>query len=219
MNFPNAIPQAAELSQYLNKEVKVELDIEQGGVQYLFFDGRTGRYLLGAEEEDVTGQTIIVDTASMLHGWVIWYNRKPEKVFKSVFENEPPRPNDINGNAPNRARAFKAVLGSDNDVSISFETSSMGGRKGVDMLLNQIRARSLSGEKDTLYPVVQLSSSSYFSSKRGSTIHNCLFKIISWVDRSGSMIGKKNKETVDTADQVEEVENKDAPVRRRRVLS
>jgi len=101
-------------------------------------------------------------------------------------------PGNANGDQPSESRGFEARFEDDPETVLVFETSSYGGRKGCDNLLNAIRIRSAGGEQEYLFPVVQLSSESY-KAKQGGTIHNPLFNIVGWMNQEGELEGNTAK--------------------------
>lgn len=213
MNFPTTMANIEKLSQYLNEEVKVNLNTASNdSMSFLSFKAKLGSYLLGSEKEDITGQNVIVDTASMSHGWLHFLSTGVNRYFSSVFEEEPTRPAGVREGSivvePLSARSFVGVLASDTEVKFKFEVCSLGGCRGFDTLLAEIRSRSLSGETEALYPVVKLCTNNYYSKAARTTIHNCVFKVESWVKRDAT-----------PTDVVAEGAAEEAPVRRRRQVA
>lgn len=182
--FPTTNASITDVSSALAHS-KVNENVSNGAKAFIRFDFKTGAFSFGRENEEITGDEVIVNTTSFSHGWVLWVNGTPSKVMRSFVEDIPePMPNSPTGDAPAEARGFEARFEDDPNTVLMFETSSYGGRKGCDTLLNAIRARSAGGEKEYLFPVVKLESESY-RSKQGSTIHNPQFTIVGWVNQEG----------------------------------
>jgi len=163
------------------------------GKAFIRFDFKTGSYSYGRDQEDITNDNIVVNTSSFVHGWVLWTNGTPNKVQRSFVEELPdPMPGNANGDQPSESRGFEARFEDDPETVLVFETSSYGGRKGCDNLLNAIRIRSAGGEQEYLFPVVQLASESY-KAKQGGTIHNPVFNIVGWMNQEGELEGNTAK--------------------------
>lgn len=188
-----------------------------GGKAFLKFDYKDGSFLFGRDQDEVTGDEIVVNTNSFCHGWILWDEGKPKKAMVSFVEQLPePMQNSAAGDEPTEARSFEARFMDDEDTIIQFETSSYGGRKGCDSLLNEIRMKSASGETEFLFPVVKLDSDSY-KAKKGGVIHNPVFNVVGWVNSAGKLQEQQKTLFADSAEAPEQTEEKEeAPVRRRR---
>ena len=204
--FPTTQHSATNLATALT-ESKVAQTTSAGSKAFLKFDFKSGDFCFGREAEDITGQKIVINTYSITHGWVMWVNGSPKKEMVAFNESLPAAPAPVAGNEASEGRGFEArFLGEESaETILSFESNSYGGRQGVDSLLSEIKSRAMSGEQNFLFPVVQLTSSSY-KSKQGSTIHNPKFMIVDWLDLNGE------SETGATSEPQEE----EAPTVRRR---
>ncbi len=177
-----------------------------GGKAFLKFDFKSGDFAFGRDLEDITGETIVVNTYSIQHGWTLWVNGSPQKVSAPFNEALPTPMEAQGGNSASESRSFEARFEDDAETILVFDSNSHGGRSGVDSLLNAIKARAVSGETDFLFPKIKLESTSY-KAKQGSTVYNPKFNIVGWV----------NAEGVTSEDKPEAVEDAEAtPVRRRR---
>jgi len=182
--FPTTNASITDVSSALAHS-KVNDSVSTGGKAFIRFDYKSGDFTFGRDQQEITEDEIIVNTTSFCHGWVLWVNGTPSKVMRSFVETIPdPMPNSPTGDAPSEARGFEARFEDDPETVLMFETSSYGGRKGCDTLLNEIRARSAGGETEYLFPVVKLTSESY-KAKQGGTIHNPSFKVVGWVNQAG----------------------------------
>lgn len=208
--FPTTQNSATSLAAALQESKVHETHAGNGSKAFLKFDFKTGDYFFGRDAEEVTGETIAVNTYSIQHGWTLWAAGKPTKRL-APFNQELPQPMESVGNdMPSESRAFEARFTDDEETILVFETNSFGGRKGVDAILNAVKARAVSGETDYLFPVVELKSENY-KSKQGSTIHNPVFEIVGWMDANGEQEGNTK-----AVEHQEEPEEEKTPVRRRR---
>ena len=180
-----------------------------GGIGgFLKFDFQTGEWSYGRDQEEVTGDKVLINVATFGHGWVLWLNSEAQKNlvrFTDPLPEPPASAVDAKGNTveASQARAFQGAFLDGND-QLTFETNSYGGRQGVDALLAAVKQRAASGEGD-LYPIVKLSSSSYVNKAYGNkTIHNPVFEIVGWADEFG--VEEEEPEQIEAP----------APTRRRR---
>jgi len=185
------------------------------GKAFLKFDFKDGAFSVGREAEDVTGDTIIINTASIRHGWTLWANGTPTKVSVPFTQDLPEAMAPVGGDYPTESRSFEAAFPEEDDDSIiMFDSNSYGGRKGVDTILEAVQAKS-AADDDTgfLFPIVSLDSENY-KSKQGSIIHNPVFTITGWMNAAGDVEGEKEAPKLEVVEEKEE-----APKRRRRKAS
>lgn len=166
-------------------------DAEKGAVTYMKFS--KGEFLLGKDLEDITGENIVINTATFKHGWMIWVKKKATKLAVSFIEPLPikPEPVEIEVKGEKKleeyteSRAFEArFLDPEDETVISFGASSFGARKACDVVLNAIKARANAG-RDDLYPIVQLNAETYDHDDFGK-IYNPVFTIVGWMDEQGN---------------------------------
>ena len=166
------------------------------GFSFLKMDFETGEWLLGQDADIVTDEEILVNTASIQHGWILWSGGRPNKPFVGLPQPLPQPMEPIGEDYPSEARSFQGALVDDGEM-LAFDTNSYGGRKGIDVLLGKIKAHSAVGSKH-LYPKVKLTSESYANKKRGGKLtHNPVFELVAWCDQEGNEEG-------DTPEQVED---------------
>jgi hypothetical protein len=194
-----------------------------GGVDYLKIDFETGNWLCGQEGDDVSGDLVIINTNSIQHGWITWSGQRPHKMFVSFVQELPMAPAPIGQDMPDEARSMCGSF-ADDGGPFQFDTSSYGGRKGVDVLLAEIKAHAATGSQH-LYPKCKLSNESYANKQRGGKlVFNPVFEVVAWCDVDGNEEGGKAKAVTKQETKAEpaaetEPEAVDAPaepVRRRR---
>jgi hypothetical protein len=155
-----------------------------GGGNFLKMDFETGEWLLGVDSDIVTDDEVLVNTPSIAHGWVLWSAGRPKKTFVPFNQPLPPELPPIGEDYASEARSFGGAL-FDDETQLSFDTNSFGGRKGVDVLLGEIKAHAATGSS-FLYPLVKLTSESYANKKRGGKlVFNPVFEVISWHNEDG----------------------------------
>lgn len=163
-----------------------------GMAGFLKFNFNDGSYLFGRDQEDTTGDIVLVNTNTICHGWVLWADGKANKSLATFDQDMPEAPKSIGDNHPSEARAFGGAFVDDGKpgAQFVFETNSYGGRKGVDALISAIIDRVTSGETVYLYPMVRLGSDSYRNKNyMNKLIHNPVFEIVKWCDVNGVEAG------------------------------
>ena len=203
--FPTTNNSSTNLASMLAETKVAESNTSQGKA-FLKFDFKSGDFSYGRDAEEITGETIVINTYSIQHGWTLWANGTPKKV-SAPFNAELPEPMaPVDGNSPTESRSFEACFQDDPDTILVFDSNSHGGRTGVNKVLDQIKARAVSGEGEYLFPKVKLSSDSY-KAKQGATVHNPVFKIVGWLN----LDGEEQSSTAKLEDNLD-----DSMIRRRR---
>ena len=186
-----------------------------GGKAFIRFDFETGDFEFGKDKVDITNEEIAVNTLSFKHGWTLWSNGKPTKKEVHFTQPLPTAMPPIGEDHPKESRAFDAAFTDGDDTILSFGSSSYGGMKGCDALLEEIAAKSAAGEKDFLFPIVKLTSESYANAKRGGKLtYNPKFEVVRWIDQEGNVEGAKAEAIAAPVDEAVEVE--EAPVKKKR---
>lgn len=218
--FPVAKMNTTDLRSALQKS-QVQPTAANQGKAYLKFEYTTGDFLFGKEQVDVTGDELVVNVATFAHGWVLWANRKANKVYAPFTQPLPEQLEPVDGDYASEARAFEARFPDDEDTIVMFETSSYGGRKGCDVLWGQVTAKAVTS--DFFFPVVKLTAESY-KAKKGGIIHNPVFEVVGWVNSEGQREGQAQKvlaaqqaaKPVEEVEEVDDVQEAQPETRRRR---
>lgn len=206
--FPTTQNSMTDLSASLANSKVNTTSAGSGSKAFIQFNYKDGSFVFGRDKLDITGERLVINTYSFTHGWVLWVKGSPKKITRSFVDDLPEPMPSVDQEHPSEARGVEARFMDDEETILSFETSSYGGRKGCDDLLNACKAKSGQGETRYLFPVVELSSESY-KAKQGGTIHNPVFKVVDWMDMEGNVEGE--------AKHLEAPEPEpEAPVRRRR---
>lgn len=190
-----------------------------GGIGgFLKFNFNDGDWTFGRDQDEVTGDLVLVNTNTICHGWILWHQAKATKVLAPFVDDVPPAPAALGDDQPSEARAIAGAFVDDGKPGeqFTFETNSFGGRKAVDTLIRQIIERVSSGETVTLYPMVKLTSESYRNKNyHNKLIHNPHFEIVGWCDQNGKAAGATAQ--LEAPQEIEEPQVDQAPARRRRV--
>jgi len=208
-NFP-AVMSTNDLSSALANS-QVQETNQTGGTNFLKMDFETGEWFLGQDQDEVTGEEILVNTTTICHGWILWSGGRPQKSMINFAQPLPMPMESIGGDSPSEGRSFQGAL-MDDGSPLAFDTNSYGGRKGVDALLGLIKGHAASGSQH-LYPKVKLSSESYANKNRGGKlVFNPIFEIIAWCDVDGNQEDGAAPQVEDKSEEAEDA----APKRQRR---
>lgn len=197
----------------------------EGG--FLSFNGKTGAWAMGQEEQDATNAEAIINSATMQHGYVRWGTKPPEKAFSLIFQPYPDKPNSVEGtDYEGRPKTFNAeearqVTGKfiDDDKDLGqfiFNTSSMGGVENMDKLFDEIVLKAQDGTA-FVFPVIVLDNEWY---KRSTgKVFKPVFEVVRWCDEDGNVENAKLKAPEAAHDDEPEAEPEpveEPPKRRRR---
>jgi len=209
--FPSTQVNTGDLRSALQNS-QVQETSSSGSNAFMKFDYKTGGFTFGRDNEDISGEEIVVNIATFKHGWTIWAEGKPHKTVVPFTAPLPLEPASIGDNHASESRSFEARFLDDDETILQFDINSYGGRKGCDALLNAVKVRASIENETHLFPVVKLDNESY-KSKQGSTIHNPVFTVVNWMDDEGNLF----EQTPQLEAQPEpEPEPAPAPKRRRR---
>jgi hypothetical protein len=193
-NFPTMM-NPADLSTALAQS-QVQETTGLVGFSFLKIDHVSGEWLLGQDGDIVSDEEILVNTATIQHGWILWSGGRPNKIFVGFTQPLPQAMEPIGDDSPSEARSFQGALVDDGEP-LAFDTNSYGGRKSIDVLLGKIKAHSAEGSKH-LYPKVKLTSESYANKKRGGKLtFNPVFEIVAWCNEDGDEEEENKPELVE----------------------
>lgn len=216
--FPSTENSTSSLAGMLATS-QVVPETSSGGKAFIRFDFESGDYAFGKEQEDITGEIVVVNLKSFTHGWTLWSGGKPTKVAVPFTQPLPAPMASIGADTPSEARSFEARFEArfedDADTVLDFSSNSYGGRKGCDTLLDQAKIRAASGEAEFLFPVVKLESESYANAKRGGKLtYNPSFTVIDWANEEGTYASATPK--LESKPEAAEEPAAEAPKKRRR---
>jgi hypothetical protein len=194
MTLPVVKFSATSLAAALVNTVIPTTNSGEGG--FLKYDGKNGGWLYGRDQEAVDDEVVLVNTASIGHGWVVWVDSVPTKRLTRFNEPMPepmdPVPIKVKKNGklvddmaePMECRIFQGAFLEDGE-GLTFETSTYGGRSAFDTLLAEIKQKAISGS-EYLFPAIKLEGASYYNKTYKTDIHNPVFTIVSWHDQDGT---------------------------------
>jgi len=211
-NFPTVM-NPTDLASALSQS-QVQETSSTGGFSFLKCDFESGEWAMGQNADDVTGEEVLINTASFKHGWTLWSGGRPQKLMVPFTQALPMQMDSIGEDHPSEARSVEGAM-IDDQEPVLFDTNSYGGRKGMDVLLGHVKAKAATGS-EYLYPKVKLSSESYANKKRGGkTTYNPVLEILSWCDQDGNEEGEPAAKVTDQSEPELPLEE-EAPKRQRR---
>ena len=187
-----------------------------------------GEYLVGRNQEDITGEEVIIIVDTLATGWILWNNgvcHERLNPFIEQLERKPDLPVDIaadceaEGDDWNEARGVMFVT--DDGLQCIWKGATMGIRKALDPIISEIISRASNADDNGyLYPKVALNVAEPYKSKKGGKIFNPLLDIVSWHDKDGVIQGEAKKSIEDrvaeSAAEVDRLAETPKPRRRRK---
>jgi hypothetical protein len=198
----------------------------QRGGAFLKFNGNTGEWLLGKDEEHVDNCVALINSKMMMHGYAV--TCKPiETVFTLDWEAYPNPPEsrmgkDFDGNEqmfhPVEARQVAGRFKDEELGTFMFSHWSMGCVEAMDKMFDAIYTR-MAESKEFFYPEVLLEVDSYKHPTRGNKIFTPVLTIQKWCNVDGEAeeeVGKLGTSDEAASEAAESDEDAPPPPRRRR---
>ena len=148
-NFPTVM-NPSDLSTALANS-QVQETSSTGGFSFLKMEYQTGEWSLGTDADAVENEEVLVNTATIQHGWILWSGNRNTKTMAAFNQPLPMAMESIGEDHPKEGRVFQGAM-VDNGDPVVYDVSSYGGRKGVDTLLGLIRVHAVTGSKCGLLP-------------------------------------------------------------------
>ena len=184
--FGNAnLPSVQSLSQSLRA---LNTGASLGNTVILKMD-KTGHWVFGADQTEVeVDSTWAINPFSFTHGYIAWgdgevLGEKTVSVSQPLPELEPAPPGAKRGWEPQVGMSLKCVGGEDKDMEARFSTTSVGGKRAVQVLALAI-ATQVEKDQTKPVPVVRLKKEHYTHKSYGR-IYTPVFDIVEWVSLDG----------------------------------
>jgi hypothetical protein len=200
-----------------------------GGKQYLKF-AKDGEWSTGRGGDDMTGEKIVVNLASLKSGYVCWTNYAPadkkkneklgEEMQLSTLGTIDPSSLQDHGWEWKQQQSFEGRFLSGAKAEFVYVTSALGGLEAVDTIITACLERLGEGEETFVFPVVTLNTDWYDHPQWGKT-YKPKMEITDWVNEDGDpegsvkSKGKAEPEIEAEEPEAEEPEADAPPVRRR----
>jgi hypothetical protein len=184
--FGNAnLPSVQSLSQSLRA---LNTGASLGNTVILKMD-KTGHWVFGADQTEVEPDSLwAINPFSFTHGYIAWgdgevLGEKTVSVSQPLPELEPAPPGSKRGWEPQVGMSLKCVSGEDKDMEARFSTTSVGGKRAVQVLALAI-ATQVEKDQSKPVPVVRLKKEHYTHKSYGR-IYTPVFDIVEWVSLDG----------------------------------
>ena len=184
--FGNAnLPSVQSLSQSLRA---LNTGASLGNTVILKMD-KTGHWVFGADQTEVeVDSTWAINPFSFTHGYIAWgdgevLGEKTVSVSQPLPELEPAPPGAKRGWEPQVGMSLKCVNGEDKDMEARFSTTSVGGKRAVQVLALAI-ATQVDKDQSKPVPVVRLKKEHYTHKSYGR-IYTPVFEVVEWVSLDG----------------------------------
>jgi hypothetical protein len=163
-----------------------------GNVDYLSFSGKTGRYSLGRQQDEIDPQLLyLVEPQSFVAGWVCWKGSKPiDRIEWSIYQKHEQAVDQSNleDHGPYRESAgegWQALLGFGSIATdarhslVKFSSTSKSGRNSIGDLMREIGLRAAAAEPSM--PLIFFRSETFESN--GQTNYKPILEVETWVTR------------------------------------
>lgn len=161
-------------------------------IGFLKFNGKTGEWTVGQDEEPVDPDTrFYVDPNGFVHGWQCWADTDIPgvqtellgDVWVSMFDPLPPRPEEVpeNGREWAELKGMSLVMEGENRP-LKYSTTSHGGRNAFANLWKEYRPQ-YTANPSCMIAVVTLTEDSYkHKNKTYGKVYTPVFVVVDWVD-------------------------------------
>ena len=150
---------------------------------------KTGHWVFGADQTEVEVDSLwAINPFSFTHGYIAWgdgevLGEKMVSVQQPLPELEPAPPQSKRGWEPQVGMSLKCISGEDKDMETRFSTTSVGGKRAVQVLALAI-ATQVEKDQSKPVPVVRLKKEHYTHKSYGR-IYTPVFDIVEWVSLDG----------------------------------
>lgn len=165
------------------------------GMDYLSFSGKTGKYALGRNREEIDPEQLyLVEPQSFIRGWVCWKNSKPiDRVEWSILKARTHSVDEdvLEYHGPYRESAGEGwqkllgfgLIGCDAVQSmVQFSSTSKSGRNTIGDLMDDIGARSEVTQPDM--PLIYFDSVAFEA--QGNKNFKPVLTVAAWVTRASA---------------------------------
>ena len=186
VKFGNAnLPSVTSLAQSLRS---LDTGTALGNTVILKMD-KTGHWVFGADQTEVEDDSLwAINPFSFTHGYIAWgdgevLGEKMAPVTQPLPDLEPAPPGSKRGWEPQVGMSLKCVKGEDKDMEARFQTTSVGGKRAVQVLALAI-ATQVEKDQSKPVPVVRLKKEHYTHKSYGR-IYTPVFDVVEWVSLDG----------------------------------
>ena len=180
------LPAVSSLSTSLRA---LEKDVGPAGTVILKMD-KTGHWVFGADQTEVEDDALwAINPFSFIHGFIAWgdgevLGEKMVGVSEPLPELDNAPANAKRGWETQIGMSLKCTNGEDKDMEARFTTTSVGGKKAVQILGVAI-ATQVDKDQSKPVPIVRLKKDHYQHKSFGK-IYTPVFEIVEWVGLDGA---------------------------------
>jgi hypothetical protein len=163
-----------------------------GGMNFMKFDGNTGEFSYGANNEELAlGTLLALNIPSYRRGFICWKDGKPvDEIMVSVTEGAPPRKTELPDHGPyeeegdgwSEQYTIEMRMMEDPHLLLQFQANNASKRRAFEKLMKDF-ARQFR-EHPECAPVIEIDEVEFEtkgkSGKRNFKKHAPVFKIIEW---------------------------------------
>lgn len=160
-----------------------------GGIVILKMD-KTGHWVFGADQTEVEDDSLwAVNPFSFTHGYIAWGDGAVVLGEKMVSVTQPlpdlgePPAGAKKGWEPQVGMSLKCTKGEDKDMEARFQTTSVGGKRAVQVLALAL-ATQVEKDQNKPVPVVRLKKEHY-THKQYGRIYTPVFEVVEWISLDG----------------------------------
>lgn len=179
------LPSVQNLSAALRS---LESEVGGSGMAILKMD-KTGHWVFGADQTEVEDDsTWAINPFSFVHGYIAWgegdvLGEKMVPVADPLPEMDVAPPGAKRGWELQVGMALKCMSGEDEGLEVTYNVTSVGGKRAVQKLALDIAAQV---EKDQSKPVAVVRlKKEHYTHKSYGRIYTPIFEIVSWVSLDG----------------------------------
>ena len=183
VKFAGNAPIVSNLAQVLRS---VKTDTAPIGMAIIKMD-KTGHWVVGADQTEIEkGSVWAVNPLSFVHGYIAWGQGEvlaekmyPIDVNLDSIDLGPPPSGAQRGWENQLGMAVKCVQGSDEGLDARFSTTSVGGKRALIALMNEVADQDDKDHENNV-ALVELGSE-YYAHKVYGRVYTPVFKTIDWV--------------------------------------
>ena len=212
VKFGNAnLPSVQSLAQSLRS---LDTGASLGNTVILKMD-KTGHWVFGADQTEVEDDSLwAVNPFSFTKGYIAWgdgevLGEKMVPATQPLPELDVAPPGAKKGWEPQVGMSLKCTKGEDKDMEARFQTTSVGGKRAVQVLALAV-ATQVEKDQSKPVPVVRLKKEHYTHKSYGR-IYTPVFEVVEWVSLDGPAAAEP-----EAAAEAEEPAPTDSGRRRRR---
>jgi hypothetical protein len=176
------------------KEVVSDTTSGSGGVDFMSFSGKTGRYSVGRDKEELDNETLFaMEPQSIVEGWTCWkgqrvvdrkewrlYDRKDKGVAKEDLEDHGPY-RDGAGEGWKKTLGFGVVeLTPLDGMQVKFSSNSASGNNAIADLITKVADRT--SAKEPNIPMIQFDREEFTAQEQKNFKPKLV--VASWVERA-----------------------------------